>query len=36
MPVPQGVPGTNPQRMSESDRLDTVPVSLTQLASSQQ
>ena len=35
MPVPQGVPGTNPQRMSESDRLDTVPVSLTQLASSQ-
>jgi hypothetical protein len=35
MPVPQGVPGTNPQRMSESDRLETVPVSLTQLASSQ-
>ena len=34
MDVPQGVPGTNPQRLSESDRLDTVPVSLTQLASS--
>ena len=25
MPVPQGLPGTNPQRMSESDRLQPVP-----------
>ena len=27
MDVPQGVPGTNPQRLSESDRLNTVPIS---------
>lgn len=33
--VPQDVPGTNPQRMSESARLKTVPVSLLQIASSQ-
>ena len=25
MPVPQGLPGTNPQQMSESDRLQAVP-----------
>ena len=25
MAVPQGLPGTNPQRMSESDRLQPVP-----------
>ena len=35
MAVPQGVPGTNPQRMSESDRLKTVPVSLLRIASGQ-
>ena len=28
MDVPKGVPGTNPQRMSESARLKTVPISL--------
>lgn len=28
MPVPQGVEGTNPQKMSESSRLDDVPVTL--------
>lgn len=27
MDVPQGVPGTNPQRLSESARLTTVPIS---------
>ena len=35
MPVPQGVPGTNPQRMSESDRLNPIAVSMLQTASSQ-
>ena len=28
MDVPQGVPGTNPQRMSASDRLEEIPVTL--------
>ena len=35
MSVPQGVPGTNPQRMSESNRLTPVAVSLPQAASRQ-
>ena len=35
MSVPQGVPGTNPQRMSESDQLTPVAISLLQAASSQ-
>ena len=28
MPVPQGVPGTNPQKLSQSARLVPVPVRL--------
>lgn len=29
MEVPQGLPGTNPQRMSESENLEEVPVTIT-------
>ena len=32
MPVPQGVPGTNPQKMSESIVLQDVPVKAARLA----
>lgn len=35
MDVPQGVPGTNPQRLSESKHFAVIPVSLLQIASDQ-
>ena len=29
MEVPQGLPGTNPQRMAASERLSEIPVTIT-------